>query len=461
MAYTNEKASKINHQYIIENQKIKDYLLLCDKVESHIPLEIDSNNARIELNTITDKIQTSIERVITIDGGYQEVNINDKFPSQKLCYYSVGIITFSIKDLEELEETKTINPDDIGKLENLERFTFVVPMQNIRLKEKDFTTTIRETLFEVFRDNSLSGDSNKHKDSLINTIKWLVFKEYSDSNGSISFACPKCQAMQTFTKQTSNYKDEKNNFCKCDKCDNIIYITDCFDLHTLVDEINGATLIESYIMSVFEIILMLSVFRFFFENNATQWLTKILFIKDGPLALFSRLDDFAFKVVRPFMQFLYEKSLQDNKSYANVVGLDKSGMFVEHFANIEDKIPQESITLPNLDYMRKYITGNNESVFGQNTYFGIKMFVKKDKNLSFILDVSVPFGEETHYKDYIKNPSIHDFLSLAAMLRILFKLKCDLYAKSFIPIAMINKLVSLSNTPSKKILTIFSKDMMS
>ena len=126
-------------------------------------------------------------------------------------------------------------------------------------------------------------------------------------------------------------------------------------MHTLVDEINGATLIESYIMSVFDIVLMLSVFRFFFENNATQWLTKILFIKDGPLALFSRLDDFAFKVVRPFMQFLYEKSLQDNKSYANVVGLDKSGMFVEHFANIEDRIPQESITLPNLDYMRKYI----------------------------------------------------------------------------------------------------------
>ena len=57
--------------------------------------------------------------------------------------------------------------------------------------------------------------------------------------------------------------------------------------------------------------------------------------------------------------------------------------------------------------------------FGQNTYFGIKMFVKKDKNLSFILDVSVPFGEETHYKDYIKNPSIHDFYLSQPILRSL------------------------------------------
>lgn len=48
------------------------------------------------------------------------------------------------------------------------------------------------------------------------------------------------------------------------------------------------------------------------------------------------------------------------------------------------------------------------------------------------------------------------------MLNILFKLKCDLYQNSapmaFVPIALINKLVSISNVPSKKILTIFSKD---
>ncbi|WP_273215981.1 MULTISPECIES: DNA double-strand break repair nuclease NurA, partial [Helicobacter] len=358
-----------------------------------------------------------------------------------------------------------INPSDIGKLENLERFNFVIPTQNIRLKNEDFITTFRKTLYEeIFLKNYLS--EGNEKSSFIHTIKWLIFKEYLDSDsrgkGSIKFACPCCGEIQIFQKQTPDYLDEKNNFmrCKNKKCENIIYITDCFDLHTLIDEINGATLIESYIMSAFEVVLMFSMFRFLFEENTIQWLPKILFIKDGPLALFSRLDDFAFKVVRPFIQFLYAKSLNENISYINLVGLDKSGMFVEHLKSIESKIPLGSILLPNLDYMRKYITGNNTSVFGENTYFGIKMFVRKEKELSFVLDVAIPFDESITYKDYIKQPKIEDFLSLNNILEVLFRLKCDLYEKSFIPIAMVNKLVSLSNIPSKKILTIFSQEKL-
>ena len=162
------------------------------------------------------------------------------------------------------------------------------------------------------------------------------------------------------------------------------------------------------------------------------------------------------------MQFMYEKSLKENVSYINFVGLDKSGIFVEHLKNTEAKIDKTSIVLPDLAYIKRFITGENQSVFGENTYFGIKMFVRVDENLSFVLDVAVPFGLDTAYKDYIKSPKISDFLCLKSILEILFKLKCDLYQNSapmaFVPIALINKLISISNVPSRKILTIFSKD---
>lgn len=260
--------------------------------------------------------------------------------------------------------------------------------------------------------------------------------------------------------------DEKNDFIQC-SCGNVAYITDCFELHDLVDDISGAGKIASYIMSAFEMVLLLCMFRFFMENNSQKTLSEILFIKDGSLALFSRLDDFAFKVVRPFMQFMYEKSLRENVSYINFVGLDKSGIFVEHLKNTESKIyniyKTSSVVLPDLKYIEHFIAGKStESVFGENTYFGIKMFVKKDENLSFVLDVAVPFGLDTAYKDYIKSPKISDFLCLKSILEILFRLKCDLYQNAtpmaFVPIALINKLVSISNVPSRKILTIFLKD---
>lgn len=464
MGYNKEKASKFSHQNIINNELVQDFLQRCEKVAYNNPISMDYNDNTMPIQDIKDKVNCNIKWVITADGGYQEIKISENFPSHTLCFYHAGILAFKIKDLCDLNEEQTINPDDLGKLKDIETFSFVVPTQNIKLKEKDFKTSIRKAIFEIFRDNKLNGRNGDSNDSLLNTIKWLIFREYNDKNGQMQVTCPNqnCEERLTFKRKTDNYLDEKNDFLRCPSCDNIAYITDCFELHDLVDEINGAGAIISYIMSAFEIILLLCIYRFFMENNNAKVLSEILFIKDGSLALFSKLDDFAFKAIRPFMQFMYEKSLKDNIAYINFVGLDKSGMFVEHLKSVESKIAKNSVILPNLTYIKKFITGETESIFGLNTYFGIKMLVKNDKNLCFVLDIALPFECKIEYKDYIENPKIDDFLSLKSILNILFKLKCDLYQNSsptaFVPIALINKLVSISNIPSKKILSLFAKD---
>jgi len=474
MGYNKEKAAKFNHQHIIENELVQDFLKKCDKVGYDMPIEQDYQYQSIDILRLKNKVPSDINRIVTADGGYQEIIIDDHFPSYKLCYYSVGILTFNVADLFGLENEQTINPDDLGRLKNLDRFAFVVPMQNLKLKDYDFKYSIRKTIFDIFKDNKLSDKKGDSRDSMLNTIKWLIFKEYSDKQGSMSARCPNTECSQThcFKRQTDNYYDEKNDFIKCDKCGGIVYITDCFQLHDLVDEINGAGAITSYIMSVFEVVLLLCIFRFCLETQNEKILSEILFIKDGSLALYSKLDDFAFKIIRPFIQFLYDKSLKDNLCYMNFIGLEKSGYFVEHLKNIEKtkgqiyNIKSGTIILPNLAYIKRYITGDNDSVFGLKTYFGIKMFVKKDKDLCFVLDIALPYGLDTkkdstkQYEEYIKNPNIEDFLNLKNILEILFRLKCDLYETSFIPIAMVNKCISLSNIPSKKILNFFTKGMM-
>ncbi|MDD7704450.1 MAG: hypothetical protein SOW03_01050, partial [Campylobacter sp.] len=79
-------------------------------------------------------------------------------------------------------------------------------------------------------------------------------------------------------------------------------------------------------------------------------------------------------------------------------------------------------------------------------------------DLAFVLDISIPFGTNAQYGKYIENPNINDCLNIQNILQLLFKLKCNMYDKSFIPIAILNKLVSLSSVPGKKILTMFTKD---
>ncbi|WP_104695718.1 DNA double-strand break repair nuclease NurA [Helicobacter salomonis] len=454
MGYRGERASKINHQHIVENEKVKAYLTRCGTVDNALA-ELDCRSVAIDLSKIQNQALSQIERLIVVDGGYQEVCVDDKFPSKRLCYYNVGILTFSLKDLKSLAKQQSVNPDDLGRLEkDFQRFSFVFSIQGYCHDKKDFITTTRERLYEIFRENSLNEDD----DSLLNTLKWLVFQEYKGRDGSIEIACAGCGSGHTFMKkQGVSYKDLQNDSLDC-SCGAKIYITDCFELHTLVDEILGAGAIESYVMRVFEVVLMLSVFRFLIETSQWEWLSKILFIQDGPLALFSRLDDFAFKVVRVFLQYLYDRSLKDNASYVNWIGLDKSGLFVDHLQNLEYKIPAESLVLPNSAYIKKYITGDTDSIFGLNTYFGIKMLVKSDR--AFVLNVAVPFGLDMTYQHYLENPNIEDFLALKNILEILKDLRCDMYQQSFVPVVMLNKLVSISDKPGQRILKSFSLELL-
>ena len=179
MGYSKEKASKSGHQHIIQNELVQDFLQKCERVGYDDIIETDYEGKITPLDDIRDKVNADIKWIVTVDGGYQEVNINKNFPSHTLCFYNVGILSFKTEDLFKLENQQTINPDDLGKLKEPRMFSFVVPMQNIKLKGYDFKTSVRKAIFEIFRDNQLGDKDRDSKNSLLNTMKWLIFKEYS------------------------------------------------------------------------------------------------------------------------------------------------------------------------------------------------------------------------------------------------------------------------------------------
>ena len=55
-------------------------------------------------------------------------------------------------------------------------------------------------------------------------------------------------------------------------------------------------------------------------------------------------------------------------------------------------------------------------------------------------------------------PQLDDFRNIEVILTNIEKLKCDMYDNSLLPVALVNKLVSLSNHPSSRILQKFAMD---
>lgn len=58
-------------------------------------------------------------------------------------------------------------------------------------------------------------------------------------------------------------------------------------------------------------------------------------------------------------------------------------------------------------------------------------------------------------------PKEEDFANLHAILENVEKLKCDMYDDALIPVALVNKLVSLADHPSTKILQRFALSQIS
>lgn len=438
MAYRSSKsdrpdefASKASHSFIINDKTVNDFLCKCNLPKKVEEIKYDYASC-LKLDFIEGN---PIEHIITIDGGYSDIFIKEEFPSSKISFFQFGALTFDIADLNDISEKAFISPEDINKLKKIRRLKLIIPTKNITRKEEStLTDSVRKTLFEFFNQNPEGF-------KFIETLKWFIFEEYEDNVEKWNLSnCPSCHAsnIPLIKDQIANYS------FKCPYCNNKIYLTDVFRLHEVIDDEIGASGILGYVTTSLEQILLIHLIRILLKEDPDS-LKKILFIKDGPLAFFGQTANMQ-KPMKKLVNFLF------NNYELYLVGLEKSGPFVEHGEEISSKLLPSSALLLNNSYIYKYILlgkADPENPYGRSTYYGNKIIFKSSSERIYV--VTLPT------KETILNPKKDDFRNIDVLLYNIENLKCDMYENSLIPIALVNKLVSLSDHPSSFILKKFAK----
>ena len=118
---------------------------------------------------------------------------------------------------------------------------------------------------------------------------------------------------------------------------------------------------------------------------------------------------------------------------------------------ISKKLKDGTILLVDNDYIYKYITpgkADPSEPYGRTSYYSNKLIFKTRYGGMFV--VSLPT------RDVLAYPKPEDFNNLAAILTNVEKLKCDMYDNALLPVALANKLVSLAQFPSSRILQRFA-----
>lgn len=434
----NEWAAKINHTHIINDPFIKDFISKCSFPKQ--AEDIEEQDTQFE--TLDPNIENPIKYILAVDGGYTTVEVKKNFPSAQFTFFQFGAVLFSVEDLEGLSEKPYIFPEDMQKLHNLQRFKLAIPTKNIvTSSESSLKNSIRKAIYDFFmkeRDHS----------SFIETLRWFIFREYSESPWK-SYPLASNPNLDIGTGPFELKCASMNPDYTFDSTDGKVYLTDVFRLHEVVDEEHGAGEMLGYLTRLIEQLIIVHFIRFILKHQA-RLLNEFLFIADGPLSFSGQTAN----MYAP-MQDLCNHLRQKNNLF--LVGLEKSGPFVEHAREISLS-PKGSPFLVNGKYMLlsnsyiyKYIVPGDASRmhYGSFSYYSGKVIFHSQDGQILVLTVPLPT------KDSILKPHKEDYMNLDVVLINMQKLKCDMYDDSIVPVALANKLVSLANHPSKALLEKF------
>jgi hypothetical protein len=427
-----EYASKSNHSHVISDPTVQALLSACKLpgTEQHIDLNIHKLLHHIPATN------NPVEHIIAVDGGYAEIEVRPQFPSATMAFLQCGALSFSVKDLESIEAQPFIDPADMSRLKNIERLKLALPIRTIRLNsETTFSASVRRIIFDFYR--SQFGDGSPAE-----TLAWLVFEEFAGQSVTWSLAsCPLCH--------TSDVGLERSMFrsqftCSCPACGGELFITDVLRLHEAIDEELGSGGILGYLLTTTEQIVLVHFIKALLQIKPST-LSQVMFIKDGPLAFFGQTANLH-RPMRSLVRFLFK---EHNLFLA---GLEKSGSFVEHAQAIASMMQASQMLLLDNEYIYKYIIpgkADPTNPYGRTTYYGNKIIFKSSTGGMHV--VSLPT------KDILTMPTVSDFPNLFSTMSIIESLRCDMYDNALIPIALANKLVSLADHPSSKILERFAK----
>jgi hypothetical protein len=430
-----EYASKSSHSHIVNDQDVKEFLSSCEYPKS--VEEVVLNRALVIQLQYPD--ENPIEHIIAMDGSYTTVPVKKTFPSSQITFFQFGELLLNTKDLDNISEMPFISRESMSKLKELERSKLVLPTKNVSYKQSlTLTHSVRKSIYEFFKNK----DDGKN---LLDTLFWLIYEIYATPIDAYNLSqCPHCGERNVSLNRIDFNSDFLSNSCKV--CNKDIYLTDIFRLHEAVDDELGAGGILGYLTNLIEQINIIHTVKFIKENKP-DLLNRFLFIKDGPLAFFGQTANMH-DPVRKLCNYL------SNNYNLFMAGLEKSGAFVEHADEIKDLLkPGEALLLDNKHIYSYILPGpsDNPDPYARTSYYSSKLIFKSKDSRMYV--ITLPVESE----NIVLNPQKSDFKNIDAILWNIEKLRCDMYDNAIVPVALANKLISLSNHPSATILEKFAK----
>jgi len=323
--------------------------------------------------------------VLAIDGSMSPVPVRDGFPGAEVAYLSFASVLLNMDLVATLEAKRPVSPSEFRHVRSTTPDVMVLPGRNYRQKD-DMSprSCFRRVLYEYLG----SAGMLEGAETLQETYEALLThrSEQADPPGC---PYPSCQRPKSITLPRAGARG-----CTCNNFP--LYSTDWLRIHEGFNDIgeNGAAYAE--FMQVAERLWLINALRTLKKKSLLSTARKIAFVVDGPLAVFGHpawLKD----AIKAELQDLNRSVKEQTGEDLLMIGIEKTGQFVDHFLALDrnargtpNQVPNRSLFLLDGDYIkRNIIMSESDRDYGYQTYFGRKFFYKTKTGAMIV--GSVPF----------------------------------------------------------------------
>lgn len=364
--------------------------------------------------------------LIAIDGDYSKSTIQNGYPGAEIGYVTVSTVLILLDKVRELEKNQFIDPKKFRETEQPTSIDSLFVGCNVVLQGEDSAkSSMRKMLFDEFKKCQVFGSS----ETLLDTYEYLLRERMESGRAS---KCPHDNCEADYHFDLGEYK--------CETCQGKLYSTDALRLHELLNSSGTSGEMYGQIKETFKKLQLVHLLRSFEQTpKYFSLLRDMAFFLEGTLAVFSTASWLAIPI-RAELERLNAKVNEEFGSSLIILGIERTGSFVNHFSDIdvmqkhsENYFPNQSAFLLTNQYIKEHIVFNDrpDFIYLKDTSLGRKIFYKTNAGHRVVASIAT-------YNNYQSNPETAfpaQFPRLIDILQLLDKLVSNRYENSVTPLA--------------------------
>lgn len=469
MPYHKEFATNKGNQKLLSSTGIKEMLQVVQFIIS------DNEYDRID-DFIVKEIETpdadKIKYVFVIDGSKFETEVTEGSDA-KICLFNINQCAIDIKKLLTYLKEKFPLPKSYKEIKKDVTVSSFLPLKGMRTHEhpdeKDF---FRSTLFNVLKrlENPMVDwlkERNykvEKKQSILDTYLGLL--EHVDAIKNVPHPCMDCRrssrvlSVKSFKKEEGGWLSDIH--CKCEQNSKVLYPTDLLGFHEQLNNETSNEALTTQIMLVLEKLTLINLLHLIIENNHIELIEKGVFLLDGSLAVYSHASWLSGTLTKEIIEL-------KSKYPVLIIGIEKTGNFVDFFKKIDshfgvDPLKNGMLYFLEENYIKNHIKVQDSATFyGENNYFGKKLFYKNKKGLLFVMNVAFEDEADRVADLYERNTDKYrsKVTRLNDIVMLLDNFSSQSYENALSLVSLANEGAALSSSYiGKKLLNEFVQEMV-